>query len=195
MEASHEHNPVPYPSRTEHVVAAIATLLMLEQHSRLPEANFFVVVLCGAATLGLGVAYFARLAKRARHDASSGGVKHRAVLSWLVFPVAITLMLSSAATHWPATIRFYLSKPSFDEVVAQAYNGQEPQGFPRRVGLYWIHYVHDYDFNYDTRQGTIGFVTGVALIDECGIYYDENNPESSHWLTTRIAPCWYLTEW
>jgi hypothetical protein len=168
---------------------------MLEQHSRLPEATFYVVILCGAATLGLGVAYFVRLAHRLRRGLFSDGVKPGAVPGWIVFPAALSLMLSSAATHWPATIRFHLSKPSFDEVVAQVYTGQKPQGFPRRVGLYWIDYVKDDDFNYDTRRGRIGFVTGVALLDECGIYYDEDDPGSSHWLTTRIAPRWYLTEW
>ncbi len=192
MEASQEYNAVLLrPSAVEHVVAAGATLLILEQHSRLPEANFMAVFLCGVATLGLGVAYFARLALQILGDSR---ITLRSALHWVVLPAAIALMVSSAATHWPARIRFHLSKPSFDELVAQAYTGQEPQGFPRRVGLYWIDCVQG-DFNYSTRKGTIGFVTGVALIDECGIYYDQNSPESSHWLTTRIAPCWYLTEW
>ena len=195
MKTSQERNPTLRPSGIEHVIAAIATLLMIEQHSRLPEANFFIVILCGAITLGLVVVYFARLVKRGLGGASPAGAKHRGVLSWLVLPVAITLMLSSAATHWPATIRFYLSKPSFDALVEQAYSGEKPHAFPRWVGLYWIDHVVDDDFNYDTCQGTIGFVTGVALIDECGISYDKKNPECSHSLTTRIAPCWYLTEW
>ncbi len=51
------------------------------------------------------------------------------------------------------------------------------------------------DFDYVTRQGTIGFLTGVALIDECGLYHDQTDRQPSRCLTTRIAPQCYVTEW
>ena len=187
MEAPRTHDPANQPSPFEHVISLCVTLVMLEQHSRLPEASFGAAVLCGLAMLGLGLTHVARLIKYR--------VTCRSILSWLAFPLAVTLMLSSAVTHWPATVRFYLSKPSFDELISQAFSGQEPKGFPRRVGLYWIDRVNDADFNYADRQGRIGFVTGVALVDECGLCYDESDPKPSHWLTIRIAPRWYLKEW
>ena len=174
-EAHRTHEPAKQPSLFEQMIAFGVTLVMLEQHSRLPEANFGVAVLCGLAMLGLGLTYAARLIKY--------GVIRPAILSWLALPLAVTLILSSAATHWPATVRFYLSKSSFDELIAQAFRGQEPTGFPRRVGLYWIDRIKDAEFNYAERQGRIGFVTGIALVDECGLYYDDNDPMSSHWLT------------
>jgi len=195
METPPEYRATAAPSLFEHVVTGFSTLLVLEQHSRLPEANFFVVIFCSIATLCLGIAYLARLAKPSQRDKTVPANNRSPILDWAGFPLALALMFSSAATHWPATIRFNLSKSSFDELVAQAHNGEEPQGFPRRVGLYWINYVKDDDFDYETCQGTIGFVTGTALIDECGLYYDKANPQSSHYLTTRIAPHWYVTEW
>jgi len=190
-----EAHPANCPSFVEHAVLAIASLIILEQHSRLPEANFVAVITCGATIVGVTVAYFVRVVTCTRREANAAPLRPQAVFSWLIVPATIAMLLCSAATHWPATVRFYLSKPSFDELIAQAYRGERPEGFPRRVGLYWVEYVYDVDFNYETRQGTVGFVSGVALIDECGIYYDPGNPTSSHWLTTRIAPRWYLTEW
>jgi hypothetical protein len=192
MEASSDRQLKRCPSTLEHVIAVVVTLLVLEQHSRMPEANFFVVVISTVAVLGLGVAYLATASLR-RTDATT--TKRPAFVNWIVLPVAVTLMLTSSASHWPATLRFYLSKPSFDGLVAEAYSGRELQGFPRWVGLYRIDSVQDSDFDYESRQGTIGFVTGVALIDECGLYYDQSDQKSSHYLTTRIAPHWYVTEW
>ena len=194
METPRHDASAPHHSRPELLLAVFATSLMLENHSRLPEANFFVVIFCSLATLGLGIAYIARLARISQLESTSWPRRHR-LLNWIVFPFAVALMLSSSATHWPAMLRFNLSKSRFEELVEQAYTGHAPQGFPRRVGLFWIDYVQDSEFNYETRGGRIGFVTGVALVDECGIYYDEKDPKSTHWLTTRIAPCWYLTEW
>lgn len=179
------------PSLVENVVLVVAVLVLLEQHSRLPEANFFAVIVCGLAIVCVGVTYIARLAI----TACRGNLSPAAAMSWLVLPAAIVVLHSSAITHWPASIRFYFSKSSFEELVTQAQAGNKPADFPRRVGLYWIESIHDYDFNYETGEGTIGFVTGVAVLDECGIEYDHNNPPTSHYLTTRIAPNWYLTEW
>ena len=186
-----------YPSAAEHAVLGLASLIILEQHSRLPEVSFFVFFMGGAAIGGVGLIYFMRIligSTSKNRTAGSPLDRPRIVLSWIIFPAVVVLVLSSAATHWPARIRFYLSKSAFEDIVTKAYEGNTPEGFPRRVGLYWVEAVH-YDFNYETQQRAIGLVTGVALIDECGIYYDPNDPSSSHWLTTRIAPCWYLTEW
>ncbi len=194
MEASRDDTAAPQPSVIGVLVVALTTMVILEQHSRLPEANVIVVLFCSLATLGLGVAYLARIA-----NWSKTGYRMeygpRGIFNWIAFPAAVTLMLSSVVTHWPAIIRFHFSKPSFEKLVATVYEGQELDGFPRRVGLYWIDEVQDAGFNYETREGTVGFVTGVALIDECGIYYDEQDGRSTHYLTTRIAPHWYLTEW
>ncbi|MBI1314539.1 hypothetical protein GC176_24870 [bacterium] len=199
---------VKAPSIVEHVILACASLLMLEQHSRLPESNPILFLLCGPVVAALGCSYLARVVVGVgnrglnqsdgflRVDPSGKDTaKPHSFLNWLVFPVTFALLLSSTATHWPASVRFALSRSSFDELVAQAYQGKKLDGFPRRVGLYWIESVYDYDFNYDTREGTVGFVTGACLIDECGLCYDRRNRDSSHWLTTKIAPCWYVTEW
>jgi len=184
------------PSIGEHLLVGLASLILLEQHSRLPEAAFFVFLLCGGLIAGVGLAYFVRIVTQRVGGEPDGRrfAKLRTAVSWIVFPVAVALVLSSAATHWPATIRFYLSKSAFEDVLAEVEQGNKPAGFPRRVGLYWVDRIQ-YDFDYQTEQPITGFVTGVALVDECGIYYNPKNPPSSHWLTTRIAPCWYLTEW
>ena len=195
MDELNTSNSTSHPSLVEHLIAAAVTLLILEQHSRFPEANVFIVGIASLTTLLLAIVYCTRLVMRSLSQVKPSNASRRTILHWVVFPTAVALMFTSAATHWPATIRFYLSKSSFDELVSQAYNGQEPQGFPRRVGLYWIDYVQDDAFDYETRQGTIGFVTGVVLIDECGLYYDKADRRSSHYLTTRIAPRWYITEW
>ena len=193
MHGASDLNPTHHPSVSEHLIAAGITALILEQHSRLPEANFLVAALASLVTMALIVAYGFHFVEFQR--ASSMGTHTWALLNWVVLPATVAMMLSSAATHWPASIRFYFSKPSFDELVAEAYRGRELQGFPRRVGLYWIEYVQDDDFQYDSGDGTIGFVTGRALIDECGLLYDRSNPKSSHYLKTQIAPHWYVTEW
>ncbi len=109
MDSPCKQNAGTHPSSTEHVIAAMAVLVMLEQHSRLPEAAFPVVLLCGAATLGLGVAYVVRLIGRARCNTSCARLTRRGLLSWAILPAAIALMWSSAATHFSATIRFSLS--------------------------------------------------------------------------------------
>ena len=195
MDAPNTSKARCYPSVIEHMITVLVTAMILEQHSRMPEANFLVTVFVFLSTMGLAIAYCVRLGERLRSSDEVKTSSNSSVMHWFVLPVGVLIMLSSAATHWPATARFALSKSSFDELVAQAYNGQQPQGFPRRVGLYWIDNVKDNDFDYSTRQGTIGFVTGVALIDECGLRYDRSDRRSSHYLTTRIAPCWYVTEW
>ena len=182
-------------SRFEQVALAIIVLVILEQHSRLPEVNFLAFLVSLVVFVGIGIAYFCRLPGIVWRLRDAQRFKMRTILNWLVFPSAVVIVLSSSATHWPASVRFQLSKPSFDTLVSKAFSGERPVGFPRRVGLYWIESVHDLDFNYSTKQGMIGFVTGVSLIDECGIYFDQRDPKSSHSLTTRIAPQWYLTEW
>ena len=193
MRVGDELNPTHHPTAPEHVLAAGIATLILEQHSRLPEANILAVGFASLVMLGLSIAYLFRLAAFLRNKAASG---HRSAwLNWVVFPATLTLMFSSTATHWPASIRFYFSKSSFDELILQACRGQKLEGFPRRVGLYWIDDVMDDNFQYESGQGTIGFVTGEALIDPCGLLYDKSNPESSGYLTTRIAPQWYVTEW
>lgn len=194
MEVESDEQSTNYRLMLEHSVAAIVTLLMLEQHSRMPEAQFLICFFAVVAVFGLGIVYFSRLLKSLRWK-SEANRRSRALVHWGVFPVAVTMMLTSSATHWPASVRFYLSKASFEELISKAYSGQEIGEFPRWVGMYNIDRIYDSEFNYETRQGTIGFVTGVALIDECGLLYDSSNRESTHYLTSRIAPHWYVTEW
>ena len=179
------------PGFFNHLCTAFVALLILEQHSRYPEAHFLVGLFCFFATIGLGIAYLAAISQQM----TDGRRLRRSWRSWLPFPLAVLLMITSAITHWPAAVRFKVSEDSFDQLVAEAYSGKKPSGFPRRVGLYWIEYIYDADFDYTTGNGTIGFVTGTPLIDDCGLYYDPGNPKSSHFLTTRISPCWYVTEW
>ena len=193
MRVGDELHPTHHPSAPEHVLAAGVAALILEQHSRLPEANFLAVGFSSLVVFGLSIAYCVHLVAFLRNKSAVG--QRSALLKWAVFPAVLVLMFSSALTHWPASIRFYFSKSSFDDLIAQAYRGEKPDGFPRRVGLYWIDYVQDDNFKYESGQGTIGFVTGEALIDPCGLLYDKTNPNSSGYLTTQIAPNWYVTEW
>lgn len=181
------------PSALEHLLAVAVVILMLEQHSRLPQANWVALGMVSFVVLGLTIAYCVRLVVLLRNKSTA--VQRKAFLNWMVFPAALVLMFTSAAMHWPASVRFYLSKSSFDSLIAQAQNGQKLEGFPRRVGLYWIDDVKDDNFRYESGEGIIGFVTGEALIDPCGLIYDNTNREGSHYLTTRIAPDWYVTEW
>ena len=193
MRVGNELHPTHLPSAPEHVLAAGIATLILEQHSRLPEANVFAAGFASLVVFGLFIAYCVHLVEFLRNKSAVG--QRSALLNWVVFPTTLVLMFSSAMTHWPASIRFYFSKSSFDDLIAQAYRGQKPEGFPRRVGLYWIDYVQDDSFQYESGLGTIGFVTGEALIDPCGLLYDKKNPKSSDYLTTQIAPNWYLTVW
>ncbi|HBN77331.1 MAG TPA: hypothetical protein DD473_16280 [Planctomycetaceae bacterium] len=181
------------PSLIEHVIAVTITCLMLEQHSRLPEVNLVVAGIGFLSTLGLVVAYGFHFEKSSQNQLKA--ITPKSLLHWLILPAAIIIMLTSAQTHWPASIRFSLSKSNFDNLIAQVERGEKPQGFPRRVGLYWIDYVKDSNYDSSTGQGTIGFITGIVMIDECGLIYDKTDPKSSHYLTTRIAPCWSITEW
>lgn len=181
------------PSALEHMLAVVVVVLILEQHSRLPEAHWMALGVVSVVVFGLAIAYCVRLAVLLRSKPTVG--QRSAFLNWLVFPAALVLMFTSAATHWPASVRFYFSKSSFDSLIAQAQKGQKLQGFPRRVGLYWIEQVKDDNYRYESGEGIIGFVTGEALIDPCGLMYDKTNSDRTHFLTTRIAPDWYVTEW
>ncbi|MDB5337277.1 MAG: hypothetical protein JWN70_2896 [Planctomycetaceae bacterium] len=185
------------PSMSENLVVLFATLFVLEANSRLPSASFLVIMLGGTAMIGPGLAYLTRIAIQfARPKADySKYFKLRSIAKWAVLPAAIALLISSDATHWPAAVRFHFSKSSFQHIVTQGQKGIRPAGFPRRVGWYWIESISDYSFDYRGGQGKLGFVTGTALIDPCGINYDPADPPTSNWLTTRLAPCWYLTEW
>ena len=183
------------PSRFEQFALTVVVFVILEEHSRLPELSFLTLLVSLVVFVGIGIAYLGRFSAMVRLQAETQQFQMRTILSWLVFPCAVALVWSSAATHWPASVRFQLSKPDFDALVLKALNGESPEGFPRRVGLYWIESVYDLDFDYSTKLGTIGFVTGVCLVDRCGLYFDQSDPKPSHWLTTRIAPQWYLTEW
>jgi hypothetical protein len=181
------------PSLLEHLVAIGVATLLLEQHSRLPQANWIALGVVTLIVFGLSMAYCIRLVVLLR---SKLDVRLReSFLNWMVFPALLVLMFTSAATHWPASVRFYLSKASFDRLVEQAHSGRKLEGFPRRVGLYWIEEVRDDSFRYESGEGTLGFVTGEALIDPCGLLYDNANLDYAHYLTTRIAPDWYITEW
>ncbi len=195
METKQEPHVVVRPLWLEQFALAIIVLVVIEQHSRLPELGFLTFLVSLAVLLWLGAVQLGRLAKIQRRKLVASQISLRTIWGRLAFPSAVAIVLSSSATHWPASVRCQLSKPCFDALVSKAFRGERPEGFPRRVGLYWIESVKDLDFNYSTKQGTIGFVTGVSLIDECGLYFDQSDPKSSHWLTTRIAPQWYLTEW
>ena len=193
MRVGNELHPINPPSVLEHVIAAGVATLILEQHSRLPEANFVVVGLVSLVVFVLAIAYCVRIVALLRNISA---VRQRwAFLNWMAFPAVLALMFSSSVTHWPASVRFYLSKSSFDNLIAQAHRGKKLEGFPRRVGLYWIEDVQDDSFQYESGQGNIGFVTGEALIDPCGLLFDNTNPKSTGYLTTQIAPNWYITEW
>ena len=182
-----------YPSLLEHVMSVGVATLLFEQHSRLPEANWVALGVASLVVVGLLFAYCFRLVIFLRNKLFVG--QRSSFLNWIVFPVVLVLMFTSAATHWPASLRFYFSKSSFDKLIAQAHRGEKLDGFPCRVGLYWIEEVKDESFRYESGEGTIGFVTGEALVDPCGLLYDNTNPDYSHYLTTRIAPGWYITEW
>lgn len=168
-----------------HGFTAVLTILILEQHSRLPELAVFLMFFClfTFPVLFLIWALVVRLAYRSR----------RWDRHLLGFPIAVALTVSSSATHWPAMLRFEFSRNSFEALIEQANRGDELTGFPRHVGLYWIEEVDD-TYNPSTRTGTILFITGTALIDECGLRYDPANPESSGYLNTKISPHWYLAE-
>ncbi len=183
------------PSWVEHCFAALITVVILEQHSRLPEAGVFAIFLTAPVMLVLVITWFVRLLRVGVSHPTPSRTSEQSAWHWAVLPVAILILMSSSITHWPATVRFYCSKSSFEQLVTQAQNGKPLPGFPRRVGLYWIDEIQDDEFDYQTGQGNIGFITGVAVIDQCGLYYDPADPESSHYLTIRIAPCWYVTEW
>lgn len=224
MDGPTDDRATSFQAVVEHAVAVSLTVLVLENHSRLPEVQGVVFLPLLVAVPALALSYSYRLAQylnrptRTARDThtSSVHVQHgqgvaeisershklprvtvtkRFVLNWLVLPVCLIMMMISAATHWTAMIRFYFSRASFEELVAQAESGQMPHGFPRRVGLYWIEKVKLIDRNEKTGRDRIGFVTGVVLIDSCGLEYDDANLPPSHYLRTRIAPCWYLTEW
>jgi hypothetical protein len=225
MEVSTDRDLTSSPTAVEHATAVAITLLVLESHSRLPEAGLFVSLVSAAAILSLGFGYLWRVIHIAirriratfdRHSVSANsqpiqssagnsdvsnslpGVadkKRFSFLNWLVLPACLLVIYTSTATHWPAVIRFYFSRASFEELVAQSYSGKMLKGFPRRVGLYWIEDVEYSGRDETTGRRRIGFITGVALLDPCGLEYDEMNPPDSHYLTTQIAPCWYLTEW
>ncbi len=168
-----------------HGFTGVLTILILEQHSRLPETFVFLSLFCLLAFPVLFIiwALMVRLASRSR----------RWDWNLLVFPIAVGLTVSSSATHWPAMLRFEFSRKSFEALIEQANRGHELTGFPRRVGLYWIEEVDD-TYNPAARTGTILFITGTALIDPCGLRYDPASPESSGYLNTKISPHWYLAE-
>lgn len=224
MDGPTDDGTTSFQAVVEHAVGVSLTILVLENHSRLPEVEGVVFLLLLVAVPALALSYSYRLARylnrptRAALDTrtSSVHVQHgqgvaeisershklprvtvtkRFVLNWLVLPLCLIIMMTSAATHWTAMIRFYFSRASFEELVAEADMGQMSHGFPRRVGLYWIEDVDLYERNEKTGRRRIGFVTGVVLIDPCGLEYDDAKHPSSHYLTTQIAPCWYITEW
>ncbi len=184
-----------HPSFVEHLLAIAMTAVILEQHSRFPETGVMAFFMALLITVALFVAYAIRAPSTREFFERPRSILRWSTLHWLVLPAAMLIMIGSACTHWPASVRLSLSQPAFDELVARAERGGKPRGFPRRVGWYWIREVYDLNYNYHTGEGELGFVTGVALIDPCGLCYDRSNHPTSHFLKTRIAPCWYLTEW
>ena len=57
MRVGGELNPTHHPSAAEHVLAAGIATLILEQHSRMPEANFLAVGFASLVLFGLSIAY------------------------------------------------------------------------------------------------------------------------------------------
>ena len=129
MEATQESHPATYTSLTEHVVLAIAALIIIEQHSRLPEANFFAVIMCGAAIFGVAVAYFGRLMARTRKKGDARRPSLRAALSWLLLPATIALLLSSAATHWPLQFDSISASPVLSNSLRKRITAKDPKAF------------------------------------------------------------------
>ncbi|MBX3439103.1 MAG: hypothetical protein KF861_16555 [Planctomycetaceae bacterium] len=141
------------PTLVEHIVLGVASLAILEQHSRQPEATIVLILISGAAFVFVGAASLAHLVNLTNaHQTSSSPPGLRRWGRWLIFPTVVALMMLSAVTHWPAIVRFHFSRSSFEELVAKAYNGEPPDGFPRRVGLYWVWYCEDGDFDYEARN-------------------------------------------
>lgn len=186
------------PKLAENIIIILAALPILEQHSRLPEMSLPVIVLC-AVPVGIVIAgWIVRASIMAVKSSAPGeddALTPGLLLDWLTIPVITLLLLFSALTHWPASIRFYFSQDAFEQAIENAYENQGNGEFPRWMGLYWVEGIHDAEFDYQHKTGTFGFVTGESSIDECGLYYDPGNPTPRHHLTTRIAKYWYLTEW
>ena len=115
------------PSLIEHFWALATLCLIIEQQSRLPEVGVLPAFFATASFLCLGALYVVRGMKWGRCDASpwavvSGG----AILNWSVLPICLVLIMTGAATHWPARVRFRLSQESLEEAVELVRRGDEP---------------------------------------------------------------------
>ncbi|UCG32691.1 MAG: hypothetical protein JSU68_13620 [Phycisphaerales bacterium] len=91
----------------------------------------------------------------------------RFVHLWLVAPLCLAVILTSAATRWPLRARFGLSRPALEEAALAHAGGRRTAQCPRWIGLYRVLAI---------RSGgpdVVRFVTGAALHD-CGFaFYPE----------------------
>ncbi|QDU79648.1 hypothetical protein Pla110_13590 [Polystyrenella longa] len=174
------------------IVSVLWTSLVLEQHSRYHSATFPVVFLSAFLLIVLSSFYFFTILMR---------LKRQKEVSWFqlaslsAYPLALTIMVSSSLTHWPASVRFFFSRSSFEQVVEEINQGREPEEFPKWIGLFWIDSVTTSGYDLSAKAGSVDFITGFVFWDECGISYTPDLSGRSPNRDFRLAPDWYLVEW
>lgn len=186
------------PTLAENLIIFLAALPILEQHSRLPEMSQAIFILCAVPVGVVIVVWIVRVGLMTVKSSAPGeddDLTPGLTAAWLTIPAITLLLLFSALTHWPASVRFHFSRDAFEQAVENIFENKGTGEFPRWMGLYYIEGIHDSDFDYAHKTGTIGFVTDRSSAGEYGLYYDPANLPPRHPLTTRISKYWYLEKW
>jgi len=143
------HSPAPLKrNRIDLALVALCGLLSLAAVLVSATGGEKVVVVLLAIVLGLAIILVGSILIGYRRHTQ------RKVLPALIAPVlALSIIISVAATHWPLRVSYAMSRGAFD-AIAQRVRGCE-QGKPQRVGLVMIRKAEVY------HNGIICLWTGL----------------------------------
>jgi hypothetical protein len=107
---------------------------------------------------------------------------------WVFLPLLGLLLVSTHCSPWLLSVRFGLSRPAFERVVAGLESGTHTDRDGQRIGLYMIKEIRP------AVRGGWEFETSGGLGDPVGFAY--GTPKSARGRPyRRLAPDWYAAEW
>lgn len=172
------------PPRTWSVVLTLLGLaIVLEDSSRQVAPHPFLV--CGGLPLALVlvVDYVACLLRR---PIAPAGPRPRSRWRWLALPCAALVAVSDFDRRWAMGARFALSRPAFEQALAELRSGKPWPG-PQWVGLYPVSHI-----DMHSAPGQVCFVVGTSVADPVAIGHAPGR--TNHPLRRRISGDWFAIE-
>jgi hypothetical protein len=110
-------------------------------------------------------------------------------LRWLSVPLAGLLVVVLMVTGWGLLVRVFLCEGSLQDSVANVPANSEADWSPRRVGLFWVEDVKEYD-------GGVYLFTTQSFVSRHGVAHIPDGIQVAPRVSVRhLYGSWYSFEW